>query len=135
MATTNTIFDPADAAVSINGVPITVWGAGSMFTGSQSNNNSTASTDAVGNGKVVINHDSTGTMTFNLDPATDAYKDIVDMGQSYKEVAISCKTVDEYIHSEHAVLQKWGDVSIGDGAYPTRSIVFECPDYQLEAVR
>ncbi|MCT3396542.1 hypothetical protein [Lentilactobacillus hilgardii] len=126
-------YDCIDTATSINGIPITEWGPGDFFSSTQTNNDATASNDAFGNHKMAIQHDQSGTMTFTLDPNTDAYKQILDMAGTYQEVPISVKNKAEWVHSEHAVLQKVPNISDGTG-YPTRSVIFECPDYQVEPV-
>jgi len=135
MAKTNHRYDAADCAVALNSVPVTEWAPGSTFiSGAKSNNYSESSSDSFGNGKTAISHDSSGTITFDMDPFSDVYQDVLRLGGSLKEVPISVTTPVEHMHAEHATLQNLPPVEYGSG-YPTRSVVFSCSDYQVDPIK
>lgn len=131
MATTNHKYDPADCAFSLNGVPVTDWGPGDFFSSTQTNNDATSSADVLGNGKMAVSHDKSGTITLTMDPYSAVYQQVIGLAGTLQEVPLSLTTPVEHVHSEHAVMQKISDISYGTG-FPTRSVVFECPDYQVD---
>lgn len=123
-------YDATQCSVAINGVPVTRFGTGDMITATKTNNNATTTTDAMGNGQMAIANDNLGTITINVDPASQAYKEILEMAPKNQSVAIRIVTPFEIVSDPAAVLQKNPDVSAGAG-YPTRSCVFECAAYDV----
>ena len=123
-------YDATQCSVAINGIPVTRFGAGDMITATKTNNNATTTTDAMGNGQMAIANDDLGTITINVDPASKAYKEILEMAPKNVSVAIRVVTPFEIVSDPAAVLQKTPEVAAGAG-YPTRSCVFECAAYDV----